>query len=1631
MNRRRNIRRQNSNIEAGGEAGEESQRVAAAGPPSTRNEMPGPAQIDENNNEHLQSHTTNPSPQETSTMTHSRDAVNCQVARPSADMIRTIAATKPPCYKCGDPTPDVKQPAICKQCHRHSHKSKVDCAGYKRFTLDKMIAANTWECLDCRAGRSQVTQGEQGHAEEEPQSTSSGMQGSTQSTADADEDAPYVLPTPEKCNTCTRKVKKEFLACNGCKKQFHKQEKCSGLSKAQITKLNRKTWICEGCEGIDATEMPAFDPDISIEYRTSDKKTHKKLVILQWNANSEKTKRPELKEFLEENNIDIFFLQETKLNKFDSTPKYKDYTILRQDRIQKKGNERNRGGGLLIGVHKRVYYRQLHLDIRNSNDEITESMTIEIPTTGKQKLRFTNIYAPPVRNTQSEAARQRKAEFAPDKWPVKPYDCIFGDVNAHSSLWDKTVMEDQSRSNHRGELLENWSADNNMSCINTGDATHTSGIQGFQSAPDTSFVHSSQLDKFTWSVLDDLGSDHKPIIIVYESDVAVPKANDKPKYKWRLSEAKWEDFTQQVEDNIPTTYKSRSLKRLEKTLKKAIINAANKTVGKKKVGTNVKPWLTKEIKEKIKVRNRLRKTARQNKKEYITASREVTDMVREKKTSLWKKYVDELETKCDPRQVWKTIRCLDGRNPTSKENEALVVNGTAYTSNRDKAKQFAKTYKSFSILPVCKEDRKLRRTVRRNFKRVKLLPPDESEGDITMAELESAIKEVDLEKAPGGDDITYEFLKHLGPNAKEMLLHMFNRCWKGEDLPSAWLSAIIKPLLKEGKDAKLTTSYRPISLTSCVGKIMEKIVANRLSYFLESNGLLSDQQAGFRPGRSTADQVLRLTQSATDQMHQKKGEAATLVSFYDCEKAFDKVWREGLLLKMQEMGIPAKFLRYVRNFLSGRRAVVEVNNEKGDEFQLNQGLPQGSCISPLLFIIFVNDIGVDLSDQTIASLFADDTATWTKTGKITPSSRTLLQADIDKILAWANKWKMAVNTDKTKVMVISSSTNDHKWDPQVSGNGEDINTTSEYKFLGVTVDKELRFGKHSENVVAKAKKRVNILKCMSGKDWGNSQESQRRIYLQYIRPCLEYASPGWAPWRSANQIQELERVQNDALRAITGMAKRCPTDFLRLQAGVEPLADRLKKNDEILWDKYARLPDTDARKGLASDAVKTRLTTRLGWRNCTAPRMRVWDIKRDVATPALPPWKELTNLTVEYVRLDKKKSDYTSEELRVKAMAKIASIKEDTTIYIDGSTSGKQEFGGAGVYAEGNDSFPLHEECVPAGRYCSSFTAEGCAFLHALQWIEQFEHSAPPSPSLAMRNQLDAEQDEGLVGSEPATDPNPTVLVCTDSMSLTRALESNDWRDADPWMKSIKQTLHRMKTNIKLLWIPSHCDIPGNDRADELADRGAKLSQKNTITTHGIVKAKIRNRKWKVTHERAKRTFGDRSSTKAEIERKWPKDCRSLFARLRSNHAKELKHYQHRLGTEPDALCSCGTGDEETIDHLLIRCPRVDDAREKHCPGTRMKEEMLVTEPERCRKILATLYARLRIKTDEGEISSASTTDGHPQGDPGLTTDSRQTIQDILNRPTEQTDDSTTQTTNEETGEQGHPSRGGPADICM
>jgi hypothetical protein len=319
---------------------------------------------------------------------------------------------------------------------------------------------------------------------------------------------------------------------------------------------------------------------------------------------------------------------------------------------------------------------------------------------------------------------------------------------------------------------------------------------------------------------------------------------------------------------------------------------------------------------------------------------------------------------------------------------------------------------------------------------------------------------------------------------------------------------------------------------------------------------------------------------------------------------------------------------------------VEINGTSSKKFMLKDGLPQGSSISPLLFIIFINDIGVDLHDLTVARLFADDTAIWVPGGRDTRDEViSRMQKEVDKIMKWADDWKMVINVDKTRTMIISSSSADSNTDPELVANGERIKLVKGYKFLGPTVDNGLWLNEHVKNILAKTRTRVRILKYMAWKDWGNTLEVQRTLYVQLIRTCLEYASPSWAPLLENTKKEQLERIQNEALRNIAGLYKTCPIDFLRLETNVEPLKDRLLKNDEILFDKYLRLPQSDSRRRLVDKHIPTRLQTRHGWRAKTVERVEC-DLARDLFTAPTAPWRTLHNLKVEYTHLERKKKEY-------------------------------------------------------------------------------------------------------------------------------------------------------------------------------------------------------------------------------------------------------------------------------------------------------------------------------------------------------------------------------------------------------
>ena len=286
---------------------------------------------------------------------------------------------------------------------------------------------------------------------------------------------------------------------------------------------------------------------------------------------------------------------------------------------------------------------------------------------------------------------------------------------------------------------------------------------------------------------------------------------------------------------------------------------------------------------------------------------------------------------------------------------------------------------------------------------------------LTLQELNTAIGKLKKKKSPGPDGITNEMITHLDSTARLKLLEIFNLSWEEGRVPQMWKEATMIPIHKKDKDKTKASSYRPISLTSCVVKTMERIVNHRLMYYLETEKIISEEQAGFRQFRSTEDQVTYLSQEIEDAFQEKNVLFATWI---DLQKAFDKVWTDGLLVKAQRCGIGGKMYKWISSFLHNRKARVTVDGKLGRKFLLRHGVPQGGVISPTLFLIFIDDLLKKLPKGIKAVLFADDLVMWC-TEKYATKATYRMQQAVNELATWANQWNVSINKEKSSTTLFT------------------------------------------------------------------------------------------------------------------------------------------------------------------------------------------------------------------------------------------------------------------------------------------------------------------------------------------------------------------------------------------------------------------------------------------------------------------------------------------------------------------------------------------------------------------------------------------------------------------------------------
>ncbi|NQY31519.1 MAG: reverse transcriptase family protein, partial [Flavobacteriaceae bacterium] len=242
---------------------------------------------------------------------------------------------------------------------------------------------------------------------------------------------------------------------------------------------------------------------------------------------------------------------------------------------------------------------------------------------------------------------------------------------------------------------------------------------------------------------------------------------------------------------------------------------------------------------------------------------------------------------------------------------------------------------------------------------------------LTVKEIQRAVSNIKI-NAPGGDKINNWFLKNLPLDVLKILLFIFNKSYTEGEFPKVWKTADIIPIFKTGKDPKNPINYRPISLLSCLGKLMEKIIYNRLYWISEKCGFLSDEQCGFRQRKSTLEPLIRLTQDIHRGFSTK---SSTYVVFLDISKAYDTVWKDGLRFKLYQKGVRGRLLLWISDYLANRKGRVKLNDCSSNLMNLECGVPQGSVLSTLLFILYIDDVRSEVKNCEI-SIFADDIAIW-------------------------------------------------------------------------------------------------------------------------------------------------------------------------------------------------------------------------------------------------------------------------------------------------------------------------------------------------------------------------------------------------------------------------------------------------------------------------------------------------------------------------------------------------------------------------------------------------------------------------------------------------------------------------------
>ena len=855
----------------------------------------------------------------------------------------------------------------------------------------------------------------------------------------------------------------------------------------------------------------------------------------------------QIENIMKQNNLAIFAIQESKLDssKHPSCYKIEGYNVIAKNRPI------GRGGGLLLYIRGDIAYR--HLPNLENNTSCLEHIAAEVFIQNKRIL-INNVYRPPscdkttfLNNLSSIIDTIRQNNFFMTAW--------MGDLNAGNNYEFFGSLKTKAIDHETASIFESYCYTQIVD-LATRLANHSISL--------IDVIYLDRFDLMDKAVVYSAVADHCGTAISFDILCKRPKLRVQERFQYeKMTSQNWNDFKSYLSDFICS--ESWTTDEHAESLSNYLINGISKFVPKATFTQKLMdiPWSSAHVRRLLRKKNRIYKCYRTVASQYnllrpqdqnYTSMQIRVSQSYEKFKLASKNYKHESRRAKNSyfnslKSVWsnpnisskKKFSLLQKLSNSSKSSviPPLIENGNIIKDPFQQAELFNKhfTEKANVINPNDTPpnlDNFVTKDVFENL-------------DTTHFEIGQIIKSLKSSNhSPCGIPAT--FIKNAysctGFKITTLISNLLNKIFHTGVYPQIWKLAHVTPIFKD-KQKNDKTNYRPISILATLSKIAESVIHKRLLQHLLDNNLISKFQAAYIPSDSTAQQLISMIHQIKLAMTSNKIAHGV---FLDVSAAFDAVWHAGLLKKLEQMNIKGDVLKLFSSYLCSRRAVTVINGTKSTELPLNAGVPQGSRLGPLLFLVYINDIVANLESK--AFIYADDT-TLLATAESTFETTNMLSRDLTKISNWAHTWKVRFNPSKSKHLIFSKA---QLLARPVIMDLTIIERVHLHKHLGVILTSDLTWDKQIAHITKKVNLKLSIM-------WSVKELSRHCLDVLcklHVRSTIDYCITVFGPSLTQQQVHKLDTLLYRAAKIVTGAQKFTSKDNLLRELGWENTNKRIE-----------------------------------------------------------------------------------------------------------------------------------------------------------------------------------------------------------------------------------------------------------------------------------------------------------------------------------------------------------------------------------------------------------------------------------------------------------------------------------------